>query len=188
MMSDKQFYRWIAFIYFTIIVMLLILAACIGSYQSHDYTMSTENPEPRYEEVIELEYPEPEYEPAPIPAIRLSNYYEISFADRDLLQQLAMAEARGEDAFGQACVMRVVLNRAEKKGLSIQEIIYSPGQFATESLGHYIPNDNCNEALEMILNGWDETQGAIYFCADGYNGKEPLFKYGGHYFSKGASR
>jgi len=119
-----------------------------------------------------------------VPVIRLSFYYSLTFKEMDLLQQLAMEEARGEDAKGQALVMRVVINRAIKWNKSIEEIIYATGQFSTYGIGSYVPNEANNEAIGMIVDGWDESEGALYFCADGYNGKEPLFKYGGHYFSK----
>lgn len=187
-MSDKEFEQRVAFITLTIIIILLVIAACFGSYESHNYTMTTESHIFYNEEVVELHYPEPVYEP--VPAIRMSNLYELSEEERYLLQQEAMAEARGEDAKGQALVMRVILNRYQsgRYGDSIKQVIYAPGQFSTAGVGSYVPNDNCNEALEMILNGWDESEGALYFCATGYNGKEPLFKHGGHYFSKGASK
>lgn len=126
-------------------------------------------------------FPEEEYK---VPLIHLSFYYPLTFKEMDLLQQLAMEEARGEDAKGQALVMRVVINRAIKWNKSIEEIIYATGQFSTYGIGSYVPNEANNEAIGMIVDGWDESEGALYFCADGYNGKEPLFKYGGHYFSK----
>ena len=132
------------------------------------------------EEVIYC-FPEEEYK---VPVIHLSSYYSLSFEEMDLLQQLAMVEARGEDAIGQALVMRVVINRAMKHNKSIEEIIYAQGQFSTYGIGSYTPNENNNEAIGLIVDGWDESEGALYFCADGYNGKEPLFQYGGHYFSK----
>ena len=189
-MSDEQFYKMTARIYGAVIVVATVFAACVGSYQSHQYSMTTENNDYRYEELVavETETEDIEYVPTEVPTIRTSAYVNLTFEDMELLQQIAMIEARGEDAVGQALVMRVVLNRSQKNNMSIRDVIYAPGQFSTFGLGTYIPNDNCNEALEMILNGWDESQGAIYFCADGYNGKEPLFKHGGHYFSKGASR
>lgn len=132
------------------------------------------------EEIIYY-FPEEEYI---IPLIHLSSYYSLTFKEMDLLQQLAMEEARGEDAKGQALVMRVVINRAIKWNKSIEEIIYATGQFSTYGIGSYVPSEANNEAIGMIVDGWDESEGALYFCADGYNGNEPLFKYGGHYFSK----
>lgn len=134
------------------------------------------------EEFCEIyQFPEEEYQ---VPIIRMCVYYPLTFREMDLLQQLGMEEARGEDAKGQALVMRVVINRAIKWNKSIEEIIYATGQFSTYGIGSYVPNEANNEAIGMIIDGWDESEGALYFCADGYNGKEPLFQYGGHYFSK----
>lgn len=132
------------------------------------------------EEIIYY-FAEEDYE---VPIIRRSSYYSLTFEEMDLLQQLAMIEARGEDAIGQALVMRVVINRAIKWNKSIEEIIFAQGQFSTYGMGSYTPNENNNEAIGLIVDGWDESEGALYFCADGYNGKEPLFQHGGHYFSK----
>lgn len=149
-----------------------------GNYQNISYI----GEEDINEELCEIyQFPEEEYK---VPIIRMCVYYPLTFREMDLLQQLAMEEARGEDAKGQALVMRVVINRAIKWNKSIEEIIYATGQFSTYGIGSYVPNEANNEAIGMIVDGWDESEGALYFCADGYNGKEPLFKYGGHYFSK----
>lgn len=147
-----------------------------GNHQSISYV----GEEDIGEEIIYY-FAEEDYE---VPIIRRSSYYSLTFEEMDLLQQLAMIEARGEDAKGQALVMRVVINRAIKWNKSIEEIIYATGQFSTYGMGSHTPNENNNEAIGLIVDGWDESEGALYFCADGYNGKEPLFQYGGHYFSK----
>ena len=42
-----------------------------------------------------------------------------------------------------------------------------------------------HEAMAMVLDGVDFSEGALFFNKYGYrNGKEPLFQYGNHYFSK----
>ena len=83
-----------------------------------------------------------------------------------------------------ALVMRVVLNRSLRDGMSVKEVIYRPGQFYTA--GMEPGSDECHEALAMVMDGWDESQGACYFARDGWSnyGKEHLFVYGHHYFSK----
>ena len=162
----------------------LCAVACVGSYRSHNFHMSTTNPYMAPDVIIEVEQPEIWFPVHKVPAIHMAAYPNLTFEEMELLQQIAMCEARGEDAKGQALVMRVVINRSQKYGQSIYNVIYAPGQFATAHMGEYIPNEANNEAIGIIIDGWDESEGALYFCNSGYNGKEPLFKYGNHYFSK----
>lgn len=119
-----------------------------------------------------------------VPLIRTTQFVNLTFEEMDLLEQIAMAEAKGEGSKGMAFVMRVVLNRSLRDGMSVREVIYRPGQFYTT--GMEPGNDECHEALAMVMDGWDESQGACYFAAGGWSnyGKEHLFVYGNHYFSK----
>ena len=167
----------------TILTFIFVVIACVGSYYSHDYSMHTMPTETI--EVIVYDEPETEiYVPQDVPLIRTGEFVNLTFEEMDLLESIAMAEARGEGSVGMAYVMRVVLNRSEKTGKSIREVIFAPNQFYTQGMG-IEPSEECHEALAMILDGWDESQGAIYFCSKGYSKYgEPLFQYGGHYFSK----
>lgn len=118
-----------------------------------------------------------------IPLLRNTEFVNLTFEEQDLLERIAMAEARGEGSVGMALVMRVVLNRSLKTGQSIHDVIYAPNQFYTA--GMTAGNDECHEALAMVMDGWDESNGAIYFCAGGYSAYgEPLMQVGNHYFSK----
>lgn len=111
--------------------------------------------------------------------------YNFTGRERDLLMRLSVAEAGNQGVIGQALIMRVVLNRLEdgRYGDSIEEIIFAEGQFYDEGMPA-TPNDNAYIALRLIENGWDESYGALYFSAAGYNGPVPLFKYKAHYFSR----
>lgn len=121
---------------------------------------------------------------SPVPLIRTTEYVNLTFEEMDLLEQIAYAEARGEDSKGMALVMRVVLNRSLRDGQSIREVIYAPNQFYTAGMTPNV-SDDCHEALGMIMDGWDESDGACYFSAGGWSKYgEPLFQYGNHYFSK----
>ena len=112
--------------------------------------------------------------------------------DAYLLAKIAMAEAEGEDLEGKALVIRVVLNRVWSDGFpdSIEEVIFQPGQFSPVSNGRWYnvePNNACWDALGFVEGGWDESQGATYFCAQGYDGwhsrnLQKLFTHGGHTF------
>lgn len=176
-----------------IILIILAVAAGVGSYKMQMRSLETASeeapqveiiPEP-IEEEINIEknsiYSEPITE---VPLVRTSQFVNLTFEEMELLESIAMAEARGEGTLGMAYVMRVVINRSHQDGKSIREVIYAPGQFYTEGMG-LEPSEECHEALVMIMDGWDESQGAIFFNKYGYrSGREALFQYGQHYFSK----
>lgn len=92
-----------------------------------------------------------------------------SAEESDMLMKIAMAEAEGESVEGKALVMLVVLNRVWSNGFpdTIEEVIFQPGQFSpVREGGRYYttePDDECREALELIMKGWDKSHGALYF-------------------------
>lgn len=134
------------------------------------------------------------------PELDLQNELGLSDSDVNALKQIAMAEAEGEDIEGKALVMMVVLNRRNANGFpnTVEGVILQESsgthQFSvTRTGGRYwkvTPDEECTEALNMILNGWDESKGALYFesCSDPDNwhsrNLEFLFQYGAHRFYK----
>lgn len=112
------------------------------------FTKITELPE---------EYTEPEVEP-------------FSEEEAYLLAKIAMAEAEGEDTIGKALVIRTVLNRVESAKAyfpdTIAEVIFQKKAFTPTQNGRFTavePNEDCYAALELIKEGWDDSQGALYF-------------------------
>lgn len=110
-----------------------------------------------------------------------------------MLMKIAMAEAEGESVEGKALVMLVVLNRVWSDGFpdTIEEVIFEPGQFApVREGGRYYttePDSECREALELVMKGWDESHGALYFesCENSSwhsENLEFLFRVGNHKF------
>lgn len=89
--------------------------------------------------------------------------------ESQMLMKIAMAEAEGESVEGKALVMLVVLNRVWSEDFpdTIEEVIFQPEQFSpvTEGGRYYTtePDEECYEALGMVMNGWDESRGALYF-------------------------
>ena len=104
---------------------------------------------------------------------------KLNLTDRDkyLLAKLAMAEAEGESIELKALVMNVVLTRVESKGFpnTIEEVIFQHTtkggkvvyQFSPVSSGGRWwttePNEDCFKAVEMVINGYNESQKALYF-------------------------
>lgn len=119
--------------------------------------------------------------------------------DSYLLAKLAMAEAEGEDTEGKALVVMVVLNRVWSDGFpeTIEEVIMEEHngvhQFSvTQEDGRWWkvePDADCYEAVEMVMAGWDESQGALYFESRSdstwhQKNLDFLFQHGRHFFYK----
>jgi N-acetylmuramoyl-L-alanine amidase len=87
-----------------------------------------------------------------------------------LLAKIAMAEAEGEDTEGKALVILTILNRVQSKRNyfpdTIEEVIYQDGAFTPVRNGRFDkvePSEDCYAALELVENGWDKSQNALYF-------------------------
>lgn len=84
-----------------------------------------------------------------------------------LLARLIYGESRGEPYKGQVAVGAVVLNRVESSEFpnSISGVIYQSGAFSVVSDGqiNLSPDDTALKAARDALNGWDPTNGCIYY-------------------------
>ena len=82
-------------------------------------------------------------------------------------------EARGESVAGQVAVSHVVLNRAQKRGKSLKEIILQPYQFswansgARPKVGDYEALLQCFESAALALN--ERLEGKNFKGADHYH-------------------
>lgn len=112
-------------------------------------------------------------EPEPVPSETTTQpvpVLELTVEEQELLLKLGMAE-RGQTQCVTciALVMCTVLNRVNEPnrfGSSISSVIYAQDQFTPVcdgSFGKAEPNDACREALDMVICGWDESQGALYY-------------------------
>lgn len=76
-------------------------------------------------------------------------------------------EARGEPYVGQVAVGAVILNRVNHASFpnTIAGVIYQPGAFDAVKDGqiYLSPNNECINAARDAMNGWDPTNGAIYY-------------------------
>ena len=88
-------------------------------------------------------------------------------ADQKLLAKLVYAEARGESYKGQVAVAAVVLNRVSSSSFpnTISGVIYQTGAFSCVSNGsiNNTPNDTAVRAALDAMNGWDPTNGCLYY-------------------------
>ena len=87
--------------------------------------------------------------------------------DLNLLSRLVYGEARGEPYTGQVAVAAVVLNRVKSSSFpnTIAGVIYQSGAFDVVGDGqiNLTPNETAKKAAQDALNGWDPTNGAIYY-------------------------
>lgn len=112
--------------------------------------------------------------------------------DRYILAKIAMAEARIEDTVGKALVIRVVLNRAKADEFpyTVRDVVFQKKQFSPVANGSFDklePTEDCYKALDMVENGWDESQGALYFESKSSStwhrdNLKFLFQHGRHFF------
>lgn len=108
----------------------------------------------------------PESETAPT---ILEPVVDLTEKEKTMLLKIGMAERGNEDCTECiALVMRTVLNRVEagRFGDSIRSVLFASGQFTPVMDGSYAsaePNQRCYEALDMVIYGWDESQGALFY-------------------------
>ena len=117
--------------------------------------------------------------------------YYFSEDDGYLLTRVAYLEAGNQGWEGMAAVMNVLINRSNLYNASIREIVYSPNQFTgiLDLIPTCNPSHEAYTALYAVMNGWDISQGALYFCSPAHNGWHAshltyLFTFNGHEFYK----
>ena len=94
---------------------------------------------------------------------------DLSEEDQLLLLKIGMAEL-GQEGCPEciALVMCTVLNRVDSSRFSstVRGVLYAQDQFTPVMDGTFEsaqPNDACYEALDMVLRGWDESRGALFY-------------------------
>lgn len=92
----------------------------------------------------------------------------LTLDEQFLLMRIASCEAGNQGWQGMALVMNVVLNRRAAWGMSIHDVIYAKGQFSVIGCDKWNSGFIAAEApiaLQAIKDGWDGSQGALFFCA-----------------------
>lgn len=91
----------------------------------------------------------------------------LNSSDLNLLARCVYAEARGEPYTGQVAVAAVVLNRVRSSKFpnTVSGVIYQPLAFTSVADGqiNLSPNTNAYNAARDALNGWDPTNGCLYY-------------------------
>ena len=159
----------------------------------HQYSMSTVNPYAfEYSEIVELKQPTPPE--VIIPEVRLASF-EDEFAvdpiirnlteqDKKELRLIAEAEDLIDGTEGMLWVMLTVVNRIRANGGTVHSTIYAENQYYTAGMAKY-PTDASEEAINLLMCGYDPSEGAKYFRTRNYHSfGEPVAQVGHHYYSR----
>lgn len=90
-----------------------------------------------------------------------------SKADINLMANAVYGESRGEPYIGQVAVSSVIINRVADPRFpnTISDVIFQPGAFTAVADGQIwlTPNETAKRAVMDAINGWDPSQGALYY-------------------------
>ena len=85
----------------------------------------------------------------------------------NLLARVIYGEARGEPYTGQVAVGAVVMNRIKSSSFpnTLAGVVYQSGAFDAVKDGqvNLTPNSTAKKAAQDAMNGWDPSDGAIYY-------------------------
>lgn len=153
----------------------------------------TEQPEPEVLEQQAVETVNVQAESTPVILLDDTNY--------NVLLRIVEAEASGEGMEGKKLVANVILNRVNHEEFpdSVEEVVFQTcgghAQFSPTIDGRFESvtiSEETIQAVDMVLNGEDNSQGALFFSARSKadpdnmswfdNNLKWLFEYGGHEF------
>ncbi|WP_084297773.1 spore cortex-lytic enzyme [Sporolactobacillus laevolacticus] len=90
-----------------------------------------------------------------------------SKSDVNLMANAVYGESRGEPYIGQVAVSAVIINRVADPRFpnNISDVIFQPGAFTAVADGQIwlTPNDVAKRAVMDAINGWDPSNGALYY-------------------------
>ncbi len=139
-----------------------LLSGCAAREAEETQIPATLSPETTIVTTVPITLPETEPTRPPI-------VLKLTLEEQEMLLKIGMAELGKEECPEcVALVMCTVLNRLEagKFGSSIYGVLHARNQFTPVGDGTYAkaePNETCYAALDMVLRGWDESQGALYY-------------------------
>ncbi len=92
---------------------------------------------------------------------------KMSENDLKMMANAVYGEARGEPYIGQVAVAAVILNRMKNSAFpdTASGVIFEPRAFTAVADGQIwlTPNEIAKKAVRDALNGWDPSDGAIYY-------------------------
>lgn len=92
---------------------------------------------------------------------------KVTAEEFELLAKVVYGESRGEPYKGQVAVAAVILNRVKSPQFpnTIKGVIFQPGAFTSvvDGQAYLTPDETAYRAVKDALNGWDPTNGALFF-------------------------
>ena len=153
-------------ILFFLCSLLLFCTACSSSAPEPETVVPTTVSETESVVVTLPAETETQPETTTMPAVPV---VELTEEEKSMLLKIGMAE-RGNAGCTEciALVMRTILNRVESDrfGSSVRSVLFAEDQYTPVTDGSYDsaePNERCYEALDMVIYGWDESQGAVFY-------------------------
>lgn len=113
----------------------------------------------------------------------------LTAAEREMIERVVAAEARGESFEGQAAVAEVIYNRCMNRGQSVEQVIWADKQFAYPYGGEI--SQDTKEAVaavfdyELLNLGGAEYFHADYVTPSWADDMQEVCRIGGHIFYKG---
>ena len=152
-----------------LIILILCAAAALlcfrAAFEAEQPPAATTPPQTQPAETTMPTTSPPETTEATLPPIVIA----LTEEEQQMLLKIGMAElGHTECETCIALVMRTVLNRLEAGGYgkSIYGVLHAKDQFTPVMDGSYEkaePNEACHAALDRVLRGWDESQGALFY-------------------------
>ena len=129
-------------------------------------------PEETEEVLEEPAETEEEAEAEEVISVASDNSYGLGEQEYQILLKIVEAEAGGEDTTGKMLVANVVMNRVESSRFpdTVKGVVFQKSgglyQFSPVANGRYYRvtvSEETRKAVEKVLRGKDESQGALYF-------------------------
>ena len=96
-----------------------------------------------------------------------ANTLGLSENEINIMANAVYGEARGEPFEGQVAVAAVILNRVESPSFpnTPSGVIFQPRAFTAVADGqiYLTPNEQAKKAVMQAINGWDPTNGCLYY-------------------------
>ncbi|MGZ9584574.1 spore cortex-lytic enzyme [Paenibacillus marinisediminis] len=103
------------------------------------------------------------------PSKDASNAASKGYSENDikLMANAVYGESRGEPYEGQVAVAAVILNRVKSTSFpnTVSGVIFQPRAFTAVADGQIwlTPNEKARQAVEAAIDGWDPTNGCLYY-------------------------
>lgn len=165
----------------TMLVVVAVSIAGYGSYQSHDFTMTTESHISYNEEIIQLDTVKKSVKETDRAVIKsdMQVTAEVNFIDE--MAKAVMGESGSEPLVGKVAVAATILNRMEYYNQTVYQALE-----AYDAYPYYgVVTEECYRAVELAMENRDLfPRDMMYFRTEHYhNFGVPYVQIGNHYFS-----